>query len=516
MTTTAPPQATSTTDVPYHPMWIDGAPVDSHERFEIRSPATEELVATVAKGDASHVDAAVAAAKASFESGVWRDKTPAERAAVLDAVAAQLDARNEELAQLQAMENGAPLRVARWVHIGLPAEQFRYFAELARTYQWVKPAPALAGMSTGGMVRQEPVGVCAAIVPWNVPLQLAVNKVGPALAAGNSVVIKPDEQAPLTVLELAAELERAGLPAGVFNVVTGVGEVVGARLAEHPDVRKIAFTGSTAVGREVMSRASGTVKRVTLELGGKGPNIVLDDISEADMARVVDGCLFAFLTFSGQGRESGTRLLLPAALHDDFVERMVRRVADLRIGHPMADDTDLGPVFSRTQRDRILGYIASGLEEGATLACGGKSPEGPQFEQGFWVEPTIFTGVTNDMRIAREEIFGPVVAVIKYETLDEAIAIANDTIYGLSGGVWSSNIDRAVSVAEKIDAGMVWINDFHVLDSRYPFGGMKQSGLGRELGPDALDEYTEAKQVTYALGRREDEKPYALLFGIDL
>lgn len=512
--TTAAQDTTTSASVLHHPMWIGGVAVDSDERFEIRSPATEELVATVAKGNAGHADDAVAAARASFESGVWREKTPAERAEVLDRVAARIDARNEELAKLQSKENGAPVRIARWVHVGLPAQELRYFAELARAHQWVRPAPTLAGMGTGGMVRQEPVGVVAAIVPWNVPLQLAVNKIGPALAAGNSVVIKPDEHAPLMVLELAAELDRAGLPAGVFNVVTGDGEEVGVRLAEHPDVRKIAFTGSTAVGREIMSRASETVKRVTLELGGKGPNIVLDDVTEADLNRVVDGCLFAFLTFSGQGCESGARLLLPDALHDDFVERMIARIANLRIGLPDSDDTDLGPVFSRAQRDRILGYVESGRAEGATLACGGGSPEG--FDKGFWVEPTIFTDVTNDMRIAREEIFGPVVAVLKYDTVDEAVAIANDTIYGLSAGVWSSNTDRAVSVAERIDAGMVWINDFHVLDSQYPFGGMKQSGLGRELGPDALDEYTETKQVTYALGRREETSPYALLFGGDL
>jgi len=285
--------------------------------------------------------------------------------------------------------------------------------------------------------------------------------------------------------------------------------VVGARLAEHPDVRKIAFTGSTAVGKAVMRAAADNVKKVTLELGGKGANIVLAD---ADLETAVDGSLFAFLAHSGQGCESGTRLLLPDALHDEFVSRMVARVKTLKIGDPMDDETDLGPVYSAEQRERILGYIESAKADGATLACGGGVPTGPGFEKGFWVEPTIFTDVTPDMRIAREEIFGPVLAVLRYRTVDEAIAIANDTEYGLSAGVWTQNAETAFDVAERLEAGMVWINDWHLAPPEYPFGGVKQSGVGREGGPGALDEYTEQKFISFDMSGGIEGKPYGLLF----
>ncbi|WP_312866540.1 aldehyde dehydrogenase family protein [Streptomyces boluensis] len=347
-------------------------------------------------------------------------------------------------------------------------------------------------------------------MPWNIPLPLAVWKIFPALGAGNTVVVKPDEHAPLMVLELAREFEAAGLPPGALNVVTGESESVGARLATHPDVRKIAFTGSTETGRSVMRGAADTVKRVTLELGGKGPNIVLDD---ADLGTAVDGALFAFLAHSGQGCESGTRLLLPRSLHDTFVTRMIDRLKTLRIGDPMDYDTDLGPVHSAAQRDRILGYIDSARGEGATIAYGGSVPQGPGFERGFWVEPTIVTDVRPHMRIAREEVFGPVVAVLAYTTDEEAVALANDSEYGVSAGVWSRDARRAFDVAEALESGMVWINDWHLAPPEYPFGGVKQSGLGREGGPGALDEYTEAKFISYDLSGGLDGKLYSLVLG---
>ncbi|MFD3948045.1 aldehyde dehydrogenase family protein [Streptomyces sp. NPDC058579] len=497
-------------DVPHHRMFIDGAWVDTDEHTEIHSPANESLLATVAKAGRKETDAAVAAAKRAFESRVWADMPVVERADLMQTVADRLQARFTELTELQSREIGVPITVAELLHIGLTISELRDIAELGRDYAWQEEAPVIGDNALGGYLRKEPVGVVAAIVPWNVPMQLGMNKIAPALIAGNSVVVKPDSHAPLTLLELAREFDAAGLPKGVFNVVTGPGEVVGSRLSEHPDVRKIAFTGSTAVGRDVMSRASANVKKVSLELVGKGPNIVLPD---ADVDHTVDGALFSFLSFSGQGCESGTRLLLPSSLHDEFVARMVERIKTLRIGDPSDRETTFGPVISRRQRDRILGYIASGLEQGATLATGGHVITGPGFERGHWIEPTIFTDVTNDMRIAQEEIFGPVVAVIRYDTIEEAIAIANDTEYGLSAGVWGEDLERAMDVANRIDAGMVWINDFHVVDARYPFGGMKQSGLGRELGPNALDEYTEVKHVAYATGRRNDPHPYAVLFG---
>jgi acyl-CoA reductase-like NAD-dependent aldehyde dehydrogenase len=298
------------------------------------------------------------------------------------------------------------------------------------------------------------------------------------------------------------------VPPGVFNIVTGDGPEVGARLASHPDVGKIAFTGSTEVGREVMRLASGTVKKVSLELGGKGPVVVLDD---ADLDAAVDAALFGCWLYSGQMCESGTRLLLPDALHDEFVGRMIERAETVKVGDPTDFDTDLGPVISREQRDRILGYIEIGRQEGATVAFGGGVPEGPEFERGYWVNPTIFTEVRNEMRIAREEIFGPVLAVIRYSDVDEAVEIANDTIYGLSAAVWSSDYERALDVANRLEAGTVWVNDVHMVAVGMPFGGVKQSGLGRELGPHALDEYTEAKHVHVDLTRTREARIYDLL-----
>jgi aldehyde dehydrogenase (NAD+) len=321
-------------------------------------------------------------------------------------------------------------------------------------------------------------------------------------------VVKPDEKTPLTMLRFVRLAEECGLPPGVLNVVTGVGEEVGAHLAAHPDVDKIAFTGSTAVGREIMRLAAPTVKRVTLELGGKSPVVVLDD---ADIATAVDAALFGCFLYSGQICESGTRLLLPADLHDEFVDQMVDRAAQIKLGDPADFDTDLGPVVSREQQQRILDYIRIGQEEGAKVVFGGGVPEGEPFQRGFWVEPTILVDVRNDMRIAQEEIFGPVLSVIRYDDEDEAIAIANDTTYGLAAAVWSTDDERALAVAGRIRAGTVWINDHHNINCEVPFGGYKQSGLGRELGPSALDAYTEVKNVHLDLSRRLDRRIYDVL-----
>ena len=492
-------------------MFIDGEWIDSDDRFEVRSPATEELVAIVAKGGLDHADRAVAAAKAAHEAGRWRQTPPAERAAVLDAIAQRLTERMDELAALQVLENGTTLRQAGAFHLGFSIAHLRYFAELARGYDFERPGPLLTVPTlASGIVRREPIGVCAAIVPWNFPLLLAVWKIGPALAAGNTIVVKPDQRTPLTLLELAKAAQECGLPPGVLNVVTGDGPVVGARLADHPDVRKIAFTGSTAVGREIMRRAAGNVKRLTLELGGKGPNIVLDD---ADLDIAVDGTLFGCLMNQGQACESGSRVIVQTSVHDEFVERLIERAKTISIGDPLDPATDFGPVISAAARDRILRYIETGKREGATLAYGGGVPTGPRFERGFWVEPTIYTDVENSMTIAREEIFGPVLAVIRCETVEEAIRIANDTEYGLSAGVWTADTQRGLDVASQLDAGTVWVNDWHMISAAYPFGGFKQSGLGRELGRHALDEYTEEKFVHVDLSGRLERRAYPLLLG---
>jgi len=495
--------------VRHYAMFIDGDWVDTDDRFEIRSPATEELVATVAKGGVEHTDRAVAAAQAAHEDGRWRRTPSQERGALLDAIADRLTERLNDLAVLESQENGAPVRQAGAFQIGFSIAHLRYFAGLARDYAFERTGPLMRVPTLAtGLVRREPVGVCAAIVPWNFPLLLAMWKIGPALAAGNAMVVKPDEHTPLTLLEFARIAQECGLPPGVLNVVPGEGPVVGARLASHPDVRKIAFTGSTAVGREIMRMAAGNVKRLTLELGGKGPNVVLDD---ADLDLAADGTLFGCLMNQGQACESGTRIIVAEAIHDKFVERLIERTRTITIGDPLDIATDLGPVISAEARDRILRYIDSGQAEGATLAYGGGVPAGPRFERGFWVEPTIFTDVRNDMTIAREEIFGPVLSVIRAESTEAAVRIANDTEYGLSAGVWSTDNQRALDVAGQLEAGTVWVNDWHMVNAAYPFGGYKQSGIGRELGPHALDEYTEEKFVHLDLSGRLDRRAYALL-----
>jgi aldehyde dehydrogenase (NAD+) len=428
-------------------MFIGGDWVDADERFEIRSPATEELVASVAKGGLEHADRAIAAAKAAHADGQWRQTPPLKRAALLDAIADRLTEQINDLAVLEALENGAPVRQAGAFQIGFAIAHLRYFADQARSYAFERSGPLLKVPTlASGLVRREPIGVCAAIVPWNFPLLLAV--------------------------------------------------------------RKIAFTGSTAVGREIMKMAAGNIKRLTLELGGKGPNIVLDD---ADLDLAADGTLFGCLMNQGQACESGTRIIVADAIHDAFVERLIERIKTITIGDPLDPATDFGPVISAEARDRILRYIESGKAEGATLAYGGGRPAGPQFERGFWVEPTIFTDVRNDMRIAREEIFGPVLAVIRSEDTDEAIRIANDTEYGLSAGVWSTDNERALDVASQLEAGTVWVNDWHMVNAAYPFGGYKQSGLGRELGPHAFDEYTEEKFVHIDLSGKLNRRAYGLL-----
>lgn len=513
MTTTAQPSThvDSPITAPHYQMFINGEWVDTDEKYILTEPATEEVFATAAKGGVEHADAAVQAAKRTFESGVWRDIAPGKRADILDRAADALEARSEELTILGTREGGAPLNLSNAFSVGMPVSNTRYFANVLRRQDFERPGPLVGPVLSGGIIRREPIGVCVAIVPWNFPTALAVWKVLPALAAGNSVVLKTDEKTPIGALELAKELQAAGVPDGVFNVVTGEGEVVGAYLAAHPDVRKVSFTGSTAIGKEIVHAGAGNLKKVTLELGGKGANIILED---ADLRTAVDGSIWAFLMHAGQACESGTRLLVPASLHDEFVDRMIARLRTQKIGNPLEPGTDIGPLINAAQRDRVLGYIESAKSEGATVAHGGGIPAGEQFRRGFWVEPTILINVTNDMTVAREEVFGPVLAVIRYDSVEEAIKIANDTEYGLSAGVWSQNLNQALDVARQLDAGSVWINDWHMGNQEYPFGGYKQSGVGRELSAQALDEYTEQKSIQICLEPKLENRAYGLVLSV--
>ncbi|MEN0139331.1 MAG: aldehyde dehydrogenase family protein [Rhodococcus sp. (in: high G+C Gram-positive bacteria)] len=496
--------------IPHYRMFIDGEWVDTPDHYDIVDPATEDIVSTSARATTHHVDAAVAAAQRTFQDGFWRRTPVVERAAVFDRAAAMLAARTDEIATISSRETGIPIRSALAMAVNVPHKHLQYYAELTRTFEWTRPTPIGGEVLHGGVVKKEPIGVCAGICPWNFPAGIAVWKSIPALAAGNSVVLKVDEKTPSFALELAAMLRDAGLPDGVFNVLVGDGATVGEHLVRHPEVRLVSFTGSTATGRRVMANASATIKRVHLELGGKGPNIVLDD---ADLDLAVDGSIYAFALHAGQSCESGTRLLLPSSIHDEFVDRLVARLQTLQMGNPLDPSTDVGAVMTAAQRDRILRYIETGKAAGARLVFGGGVPEGPQFTKGFWVEPTVFTHVTNDMIIAREEIFGPVLSIMSYDSVDEAVKIANDSEYGLAAGVWSSDNRRALDVADELEAGSVWINDWHNISQFLPFGGYKQSGVGRELGPDALAEFTQDKSITVDLSGDLRRRAYGLVLG---
>jgi acyl-CoA reductase-like NAD-dependent aldehyde dehydrogenase len=342
------------------------------------------------------------------------------------------------------------------------------------------------------MLLHEPVGVVGAIIPWNFPLKMAVWKIGPALAAGDTVVLKPSEFTPCTAMELAAMFHEAGFPPGVVNIIPGFGEDAGDELARNPMVDKISFTGSTAVGRRIMSAASATLKKCTLECGGKSPNIVFSD---ADLDMAVDGALYAIFYHQGQACEAGSRLLLQDSIHDEFVGRMIEKATKMKLGDPKLETTDIGPVVSGKQQARILEYIASGKAEGASLVCGGGKPSAVECATGYFVEPTIFTDVNNSMKIAQEEIFGPVLAVLKFSDVEDAVAKANDSVYGLGAGVWSKDAEKALAVAKRMRAGTVWINEWHLISERAPFGGYKQSGIGREFGVDGLYEYMETKHL---------------------
>lgn len=496
--------------VPHYANYIDGEWVDNGQPLEVRSPATGELVATVAKGGVAEIDAAVAAAKAAHAEGTWRNTPPAERAAVINAVAADLGARLEELAALQSRENGATIRVTGALHVGLSIANMQFIAAQTLDYEFEKSGPEIGPVPAEGILRREPLGVVAAIVPWNIPLLTIVWKVTPALAAGNTVVLKPDEHAPLLALELAKAFEAAGLPKGALNVVVGDGHDAGARLSQHPDVRKVGFTGSTEVGKSILGASADNMKRVTLELGGKGPNILLDD---ADLDVAIDGAIYACMANNGEACEAGTRLLVPSSKKDEIVERLVSRISTMKIGDPLDLATDIGPLITAEQRDRVLAHIAKAETQGAKVAIGGAAPEGPEFDNGYFVEPTVLTDVTPDMTVACEEVFGPVLSVLSYDTVEEAIAIANDTEYGLSAGVWGTDESRVLDVARQLEAGMVYVNDWHVLHPAYPFGGYKQSGLGREGGPNALDAYTEQKYISVDRSGGVENKAYALVLG---
>ncbi len=467
--------------------WVESA---GGRTFATLDPATGDVLANVAEANAEDVDRAVAAARKSFDRGTWRELPPAERAKVLWKIGDMIEERATELAQLETLDNGMPINDALLFHAPLAAATFRYYAGWVTKLDGATQQISFPGQYLSYTLR-EPVGVVGQIIPWNFPLLMAAWKLAPALACGNSVVLKPSEETPLSALRLAELLQEAEVPDGVVNVIPGFGEVAGARLAAHPDVDKIAFTGSTDVGKLIAkASADSNLKRVSLELGGKSPNIVFAD---ADITKAASGAFLGIFFNQGQVCSAGSRLFVQEKVYDHTLDELLKTVADTRIGPGIDPVNQMGPLVSKTQMERVLGYIRTGSQEGARLMAGGDRPQG--LEGGYFVKPTVFADVDGKMRIAREEIFGPVVVAIPFSDEDDLVAKANSTIYGLVAGVWTRDVARAHRVAHALKAGTVYVNCYHVVDAVTPWGGYKQSGWGRELGPYALDLYTEIKNV---------------------
>ncbi|HWR13654.1 MAG TPA: betaine-aldehyde dehydrogenase [Terriglobales bacterium] len=464
-----------------------------HQTFDSINPATGEVITQIASAGPEDVDRAVKAARAVFDdpNSKWRRMSASERGKVLWRIAELVDQNIEELAELETLDNGKPIFESRYVDMPMVADVFRYYAGLATK---IHGETVNTNENAFTYTLREPVGVVGAIIPWNFPLLLASWKLGPALACGNTVVLKPAEQTPLTALRFGQLALEAGLPAGVLNIITG-GPEAGAALVRHPQVDKIAFTGSTAVGKEIMKSASDTLKRVTLELGGKSPNIVFAD---SDIDNAVKGAINGIFYGKGEVCNAGSRLFVERSLHDQFVEKLIERTKKLRPGDPFDPKTRLGAIVSEKQMQTVMSYIEAGKKDGAQVLAGGNRVSVGD-ANGYFIEPTIFGGVKNDMRIAQEEIFGPVLATLTFDDVDEVAALANQNVYGLAAAIWTKDIKRAHALSKRLRAGTVWINTYGLMDAALPFGGYKQSGFGRELGIHAVEHYTELKTVWLSL-----------------
>jgi phenylacetaldehyde dehydrogenase len=472
--------------------WADAA---SGRTFETPNPATGEILARVAEGEAEDINRAVKAARRAFEAGPWSRMTPSERGRIIWRIGDLILEHLDELAQLESLDNGKPYAVARAADVPLAADMFHYMAGWATKIEGNSiniSVPYMPGANFHSYTLREPVGVVGQIVPWNFPLLMAAWKVAPALATGNTVVLKPAEQTPLTALRLAELIAEAGIPDGVVNVVPGFGETAGAALAAHHDVDKIAFTGSTEVGKLIANAATGNLKKVSLELGGKSPNIVFDDADSAAIA----GAASAIFFNHGQCCVAGSRLYVQQGSFDEVVNGVAEIAKSIKVGPGLEQDTEMGPLVSDEQLRRVTGLVQSGMAEGAKAVAGGGGRHG---NRGYFVEPTVLTNTHPEMTVVREEIFGPVVVAAPFSDLDEVAAVANDSPYGLGAGIWTKDISKAHALAKKIRAGSIYINCYNVFDAALPFGGYKQSGWGREMGHEVLENYTEVKAVTTLL-----------------
>ena len=474
-------------------MLIDGKWVDaiSGTTFPTFNPATGEVMSQIPDGQREDINLAVKAARAAFETGAWRTMTPSERGKLIWKLADLIEAKTEELAQLESLDNGKPVGVARAADVPLAADLFRYMAGWATKIEGNTipiSVPYAPGAQFHAYTLREPVGVVGQIIPWNFPLLMAAWKLGPALAAGCAVVLKPAEQTPLSALLLGELFCEAGFPPGVVNVVTGFGETAGAALAEHPDVDKVAFTGSTEVGKLIVNAAGGNLKKVSLELGGKSPSLVLPD---ADLDSSIPGVASAIFFNHGQCCCAGSRLYVEKAIFDTVVAGVADQAKQIKVGPGMDTNTQMGPLVSDEQQQRVLGYLESGMTEGAKAIVGGNRLG----DKGYFVEPTVLVNTNQDMKVIQEEIFGPVVCAEPFTDLEDVITKANDSIFGLAAAIWTKDINKAHRIAAQLRAGTVWINCHNIFDAALPFGGYKQSGWGREMGHDALELYTEVKAV---------------------
>jgi aldehyde dehydrogenase (NAD+) len=477
----------SATKILINNRWVESA---SGKTFPTINPSTGEKICEIAEADAADVDKAVAAARAAFERGPWRKMPASERGRLMNRLADLIEKHADELAALESLDNGKPVTVAKAVDVAATVGCYRYFAGWADKVQG-KTIPIDGNYFC--YTRHEPVGVVGQIIPWNFPMLMQAWKLGPALATGNTVVMKPAEQTPLTALRIGELIVEAGFPEGVVNLLPGYGPTAGAAIANHMDVDKVAFTGSTEVGHLIMEAAAKTnLKRVTLELGGKSPNIVFAD---TDLDEAVEGAHFGLFFNHGQCCCAGSRVFVEEKIYDKFVAKSGARARKRTVGNPFDPQTEQGPQVDDIQFEKVMSYIQSGRQEGAKLVCGGDRVG----DRGYFIEPTVFADVKDDMKIAKEEIFGPVMSIIPFQSVDEVVDRANRTTYGLAAAVWTRDIQKAHAIANSVRAGTVWVNCYNVLDTRAPFGGFKQSGIGRELGEYGLQQYTEVKTVTVKL-----------------